>query len=390
MSAPRLALTLALTAPLVASAAHAQPVTKDRPVSTPVARGAARTVWPDEGPATWAPRPTAPEITANDLRSRLYPLADDSMMGRRIGELGNFKGTDYIAREFRRLGLKPGGENGTYFQVMPFGPARFDSASARLAVGGQPLSQKTDWIPTAPSTANGFGGRAELTNVPTVFAGEWGATTAIDPALVRGKVAVFVAAQGSGAAAGGGGRGGAPAQQRCDSLPDRFGAAAAGAVEAAQREAAARAAAARGQRPTTAALATARDVRAQTAGAAAVLVVGLDTLPRNTVAGAFDTRNGDAADARDRRCRARSSRAPRRSGCSARRSTQLTRRHRRAAGERDAGATTGACRRRRRATSSRSCPAPTRRAPASTCSSARTTITSARTRWPSTTTRCAP
>ena len=77
---------------------------------------AAKPVWPDEGALKWAPRPTVPEITANDLRTRLYQLADDSMMGRRIGELGNFKGTAYIAGEFKRLGLKPGGDNGTYFQ----------------------------------------------------------------------------------------------------------------------------------------------------------------------------------------------------------------------------------------------------------------------------------
>src|SRR5438132_10411527 len=71
-------------------------------------------VWPDEGPATWTPRPTVPAITTNDLRTRLYPLADDSMMGRRIGEIGNYKGTAYIASEFQRLGLRPAGDGGTY------------------------------------------------------------------------------------------------------------------------------------------------------------------------------------------------------------------------------------------------------------------------------------
>jgi hypothetical protein len=72
-----------------------------------------RRVWPEEGPLKWAPRPTTSEITANDLRTRLYQFADDSMHGRRIGEPGNVKGTDYIAREFARLGLKPAGDNGT-------------------------------------------------------------------------------------------------------------------------------------------------------------------------------------------------------------------------------------------------------------------------------------
>ncbi len=80
-------------------------------------RSSTRPVWPDEGPRTWAPRPTGTDITANDLRTRLYQFADDSMEGRRIGEPGNYKGTAYIAAEFERLGLKPAGENGTFFQI---------------------------------------------------------------------------------------------------------------------------------------------------------------------------------------------------------------------------------------------------------------------------------
>ena len=84
--------------------------------------GAVRPVWPDEGPRTWKPRPTVADITANDLRTRLYQFADDSMLGRRIGEPGNAKGTAYIAREFQRLGLKPAGENATYFQNLPTAP----------------------------------------------------------------------------------------------------------------------------------------------------------------------------------------------------------------------------------------------------------------------------
>src|SRR6187402_1412001 len=96
-----------------------------------------RPVWPDEGPAKWAPRPTNPEITANDLRTRLYQFADDSMAGRRIGEPGNYKGTEYIAREFKRLGLKPAGDSGTYFQVLPFGPQGFELTASNLIAGGK-------------------------------------------------------------------------------------------------------------------------------------------------------------------------------------------------------------------------------------------------------------
>jgi len=77
------------------------------------------TVWPDEGPATWAPRPTVPDITADDLRTHVYQLAADSMQGRAAGTLGNFMATAYVASVFERLGLRPAGENGTFFQVVP-------------------------------------------------------------------------------------------------------------------------------------------------------------------------------------------------------------------------------------------------------------------------------
>ncbi|MBC8090011.1 MAG: hypothetical protein H7Z40_22350, partial [Phycisphaerae bacterium] len=96
-----LAATVALS--LLASSALAG---QDKPATTktPLSKPSGRSVWPDEGPRTWAPRPTVAEITANDLRTRLYGFADDSMSGRRIGELGNFKGTAYIASEFKRFG----------------------------------------------------------------------------------------------------------------------------------------------------------------------------------------------------------------------------------------------------------------------------------------------
>jgi hypothetical protein len=77
------------------------------------------TVWPDEGPATWTPRPTVGVITADDLRTHIYQLAADSMQGRAAGTRGNFMATSYVASVFERLGLLPAGEDGTYFQVVP-------------------------------------------------------------------------------------------------------------------------------------------------------------------------------------------------------------------------------------------------------------------------------
>ncbi len=269
-SRPLFAIALALcsAAPLLAQAGSA-------------ARANQKPVWPDEGPAVWAPRPTTPAITANDLRTRLYGFADDSMQGRLIGALGNYKGTAYIASVFKKLGLEPAGEKGTFFQNMPYGPQGFARASSHLTVAGAALDAGSDWIPLAPSSNNGIGDRASLDGVPAVFAGRFGDTTvALDPATFRGKIAVFL----GGPPAGRFRRRASGPGPRCDSLPDRFGAEAAVLAD----RAAAEAAAARGARP---ARAPTRDDRIAALGAAAVLFVNLDQMPAEARDAAFTMRS---------------------------------------------------------------------------------------------------
>jgi hypothetical protein len=159
-------------------------------LATPLA--AQPTVWPDEGPRTWAPRPTVPEITADDLRTRLYQFADDSMMGREAGTRGNIMGTDYIAAEFKRLGLEPAGENGTYFQVLPYGRQLFTMQRVQLSAGGRRLVAGTDWAPLAPSAPLRITGAATLRNAPTVYGGALASDRSeLTADQMRGRVVVF-------------------------------------------------------------------------------------------------------------------------------------------------------------------------------------------------------
>ncbi len=55
-------------------------------------------------------------ITANDLRAHLTFLASDELEGRETTFRGQKVAARYIASVFQRLGLKPAGDNGTYFQ----------------------------------------------------------------------------------------------------------------------------------------------------------------------------------------------------------------------------------------------------------------------------------
>lgn len=236
-------IALALTSAASASAQQA-------------ASGADRPVWPDEGPRTWTPRPTEAAITPNDLRTRLYQIADDSMHGRNIGSPGDYQATAYIADVFRRLGLRPAGEGGTYFQNLPYGAFTLQGGAPRFAIGSATIAPGARWVPLSPSGASGTGATANVRNVPVVFAGRFGDTAvALDPARFRGKVAVFVGGPRVPEAETGGGQ--APS---CASLPDRFGADAAVADDARQR--------ARGVRPLARV-----DERARAAGAVGVLFI---------------------------------------------------------------------------------------------------------------------
>lgn len=135
-------------------------------------------------PRTHKPQPTTPDISAADLMTRLYIFADDSMQGRQVGRLGNAKGTAYIANEVRRMGLKPAGDNGTYFQNLPAFHPVLISQDASMRVGGTPLALMQDFVPV---------GTHGLTNrtLPVVFGGKADAPVTLTAAQASGKLVVF-------------------------------------------------------------------------------------------------------------------------------------------------------------------------------------------------------
>ena len=146
-------------------------------------------------------------------------------------------------------------------------------------------------FPIPPTATNGIGANAALKDIPTVFAGRWrDSSVVLDPALFKGKIAVFTSsAAGAGLVAGGRGAARLP---RCDSVPDKFGADAAARVEAAVRadSAAGRGGRAGGGGRGGAGGGAARDARAQAAGAVAVLIVATDSMPQAALIGAFNGR----------------------------------------------------------------------------------------------------
>ncbi len=158
-----------------------------------------------ELPVKRAPQPTTAAITDADLMTRLYIFADDSMQGRQAGREGNRKGTDYIARELKRLGVEPAGDNGTYFQALPSTLRKYTDKSA-LNVDGRALRWLTDFV-AVPGNAR----PKPFSTAQVIYGGVAGDTAnQISAEAAAGKFVVLSAAppgQGRGGRGGGGGRG---------------------------------------------------------------------------------------------------------------------------------------------------------------------------------------
>ena len=125
--------------------------------------------------------PTSAAITAADLRHRLFIYADDSMMGRKAGTEGNMKATAYIASELQRMGVQPGGENGTYFQNVPLLHLQA-SKTKPIIVDGRSFLPAKDYIGRTPKMFD---------NVQAIYGGVFGEASMIPPEAASGKVVVL-------------------------------------------------------------------------------------------------------------------------------------------------------------------------------------------------------
>jgi len=109
---------------------------------------------------------TSPQVTAADLRRRLSVVADDSLQGRGTGSSGHDAATAYIVTELARLGVRPAGDHGTYFQEVP-GFYRFVADSQTMATdAGQAFVAMRDFVAIYPN-----GRPREFRDAEVIFGG---------------------------------------------------------------------------------------------------------------------------------------------------------------------------------------------------------------------------
>lgn len=95
--------------------------------------------------------PALAAIRESDLRRDLYAMAGDSMRGREAGTLDELRAAVWTAERAREAGLKPAGDDGTYFQWWPMRRVRLVPERSTLGVAGSaPLVWGRDVVPAAP------------------------------------------------------------------------------------------------------------------------------------------------------------------------------------------------------------------------------------------------
>jgi Zn-dependent M28 family amino/carboxypeptidase len=135
-------------------------------------------------------------ITAEKLRSHIAILSHDSLEGRAPASRGDKKATDYIVSQFKKFGLDPAGENGTYLQKVPIVGVTVDpKTTLTIAKGKQrhSLAYSTDFVATTET----YEPVIALGDVEMVFVGygivapeqQWDDYKNVD---VRGKILVMM------------------------------------------------------------------------------------------------------------------------------------------------------------------------------------------------------
>jgi len=172
--------------------------------------------WGPASEVAEAQRGRKAQIAEADLRQWLTYLSSDALEGRQIFTEGYGLATQYIAERLKEAGVKPGGDNGTYFQSVKQHAYRITNNSTLTveAPGKAPVTFKHG---EGVTFASNVGGRQTLTFEGVEFLGYGLSVT--EPAHddyagrdVKGKLAVWMGTGPSTVPAAG--RGGAAARNR--------------------------------------------------------------------------------------------------------------------------------------------------------------------------------
>ena len=146
--------------------------------------------------ATVAAAPADTDFSAERFKAHVTFLADDLLEGREAGTRGHEIAAKYIAAQFELFGLKPGGDDGTYFKNVDLLESALTATAPTLSVT-TPAGPKAFKQGITAMIGGPLGGGSVRVSGPLVFVG-YGMT---DKAMgyddyqgldVRGKIAVVL------------------------------------------------------------------------------------------------------------------------------------------------------------------------------------------------------
>ena len=146
--------------------------------------------------ATVAAAPADTDFSAERFKAHVTFLADDLLEGREAGTRGHEIAAKYIAAQFELFGLKPGGDDGTYFKKVDLLESALTATAPALSIT-TPAGPKAFKQGITAMIGGPLGGGSVRVSGPLVFVG-YGMT---DKAMgyddyqgldVRGKIAVVL------------------------------------------------------------------------------------------------------------------------------------------------------------------------------------------------------
>ena len=85
------------------------------------------------------------ELRKDSFRAHMALLADDLLEGRGTGTRGHEIAARYVGAQFEALGLKPAGQNGTYYQRVPFRQITVDPEKCAISLSENGSTSQLKW-----------------------------------------------------------------------------------------------------------------------------------------------------------------------------------------------------------------------------------------------------
>ena len=92
-----------------------------------------------------------------DLRRDVGEMASPAMRGREGGTVDEMRASMWLAEQYRRIGLKPMGDDGSWFQWLDMTRTRVSVTASRARIGGQAMTLFRDFIPLGVVPADTVG-----------------------------------------------------------------------------------------------------------------------------------------------------------------------------------------------------------------------------------------